>query len=145
MSNKQKKPGFVPADDATGPVHDERADAPPVMKEQGPNIPVDDALAALLKQLGSYGVVVNVGHLDMNNLGARIMSAATIRLLINKGIVTEAEAGAQAQETLRELMQMLCDQLDAAAKQARSQLLVAAKDVDVAAIMRDKRGLHIQD
>lgn len=51
-----------------------------------------EELAGLIKALGErHGVPVSLTHIDMANLAARVESHAAIRLLVAKGIVSEAE------------------------------------------------------
>lgn len=84
-----------------------------MMHEQGPVIPADDDMQQLTKGLReNFGITINMGFVDLNNIHARVLSAAALRLMIRKGLVTEEEAGAQCQETLRELLAALLQALE---------------------------------
>lgn len=53
-----------------------------------------EELGRLLKGLGERGVVIDIQRIDLNNLKARIEAVAACRMLIAKGICTEAEMAA---------------------------------------------------
>lgn len=55
---------------------------------------LSEDIAKLLAGLAQRGLPININQLDINNLKARVESVAACRMLIAKGICTEAEMAA---------------------------------------------------
>ncbi len=58
----------------------------------------------LTQALFDRGVAINLGALDLNNLKPRIEAFAACRMLVQKGICTEAELAAECNTQLRGIL-----------------------------------------
>ena len=82
----------------------------------------------LLAGLAERGVAININHLDLNNLKARVEAMAACRILVAKGIATEAEMAATCNQVFKEILMAVLQAVEEMRLQQQGQQIVRGQD-----------------
>ncbi len=112
---------------------------PGVLANDHDNDKLGEEITKLLKGLAERGVMVDINRIDLNNLKARIEAIACCRILIAKGICTEAELGAACNQEFRAILMVilqLVEEQRLAAQQPAVDTIIKPQGAGKLAIVR---------
>ena len=82
----------------------------------------------LLTGLAQRGLAINIQALDLNNLKARVEAEAACRMLVAKGIVTQAEMAATCNQVFKDILVAVLQAVEETRLAQQSAQIVRGQD-----------------